>query len=81
MEGDERIRFCSGCRLHVYNLSAMDLGEAAETLLEHEGRLCVRFYRRRDGTILTTDSPVGVERVRKQRRAIAVGQRLLRVRE
>src|SRR5687768_15381993 len=73
MEGDEKVRFCSGCQLHVYNLSAMDLEEAAETLLAREGRLCIRFYRRRDGTILTTDCPVGIERVRKQRRAIAVG--------
>ena len=73
MEGDEKVRYCSGCQLHVYNLSAMDLEEAAETLLQREGRLCVRFYRRRDGTILTSDCPVGVERVRKQRRAIAVG--------
>jgi hypothetical protein len=73
MEGDEKVRFCSGCHLHVYNLSAMDLEEAANTLLKHEGRLCVRFYRRRDGTVITTDCPVGAEGVRKQRRAIAVG--------
>jgi hypothetical protein len=73
MEGDDKVRFCSGCRLHVYNLSAMDLEEAANTLLEHEGRLCVRFYRRRDGTTLPTDCPVGVERIQKQRRALAVG--------
>ncbi|HXO37362.1 MAG TPA: hypothetical protein VN872_01925 [Candidatus Acidoferrum sp.] len=32
----------------------------AEALVSHrEGRLCVRFYRRKDGTMLTQNCPVG----------------------
>src|SRR4051794_36352150 len=55
MRGDDRSRFCGECKLHVYNLSDMTR-EAAEALVnEREGRLCVRFYRRADGTVLTRD--------------------------
>jgi hypothetical protein len=39
------------------------LGAEAERLVvEKEGRLCVRFHRRADGTVLTRDCPVGLRR-------------------
>lgn len=60
MTGDDRSRFCGLCKKHVYNLSAMKTQEAAQLIQEKEQKLCVRFYRRADGTILTTDCPVGV---------------------
>lgn len=64
MVGDEQSRFCAGCQKHVYNLSAMTR-EAAEALVRSkEGDLCVRYYRRADGTVLTADCPVGVRRKR-----------------
>ncbi len=64
MVGDDRSRFCGKCDKHVYNLSAMSR-EAAELLvLEKEGNLCVRLYRRTDGTVLTVDCPVGVRKKR-----------------
>src|SRR5688572_21153699 len=68
MEGDEKVRFCSDCELHVFNLSAMDLEEAAEKVALHSDGLCVRFFRRQDGTVLTRDCPVGLERKRLLRR-------------
>lgn len=68
MEGDEKVRFCSQCQLHVFNLSAMDVEEAAERVAEHTDDLCVRFYRRADGTMLTRDCPEGVAGKRKRRR-------------
>ena len=70
MEGDDKVRFCGQCRLHVFNLSAMDLEEAAAKVTEHADRLCVRFFRRHDGTVLTRDCPVGVERKARSRRAV-----------
>lgn len=67
MEGDERVRYCGSCRLHVYNLSGMDSEEAEDLLSAHEGRrLCVRYYQRRDGTVLTRDCPVGVRLLRRR---------------
>ena len=59
MIGDERSRFCGDCNLNVYNLSGMTEREAENLLINSEGRLCVRFYRRADGTVLTKDCPIG----------------------
>ena len=62
MIGNDQVRFCKSCEKNVYNLSAMT-AEAAEALIvEKEGNICARFYRRADGTILTADCPVGVRR-------------------
>src|SRR6266436_4750754 len=60
MTGDERVRFCEECGKHVYNLSAMTARDAESLLVETEGRICTRFYRRPDGKILTEDCPVGL---------------------
>lgn len=58
MIGDERMRHCSGCNLNVYNLSAMTEREIERLLATSHGqRLCTRFYRRADGTVLTQDCP------------------------
>ncbi|HZU37633.1 MAG TPA: hypothetical protein VFA18_17060 [Gemmataceae bacterium] len=62
MAGDNQVRFCSKCSLHVYNLSAMTRSEAEAIVQEAEGRLCVRLYRRADGTVLTQDCPLGWRR-------------------
>jgi hypothetical protein len=71
MIGDDRVRFCGSCAKNVYNLSAMPRGEAEALVTEHEGSVCVRFFRRADGTVLTADCPVGVRR-RRLRRVVAV---------
>jgi hypothetical protein len=65
MEGDERTRHCRHCRLNVYNVSGMSRQEAETLIREKEGRLCVRFYRRRDGTVLVDDCPVGLRKARR----------------
>ena len=66
MRGDERVRFCQRCSLNVYNLSAMTRREAERVVLGAEGRLCVRFYRRRDGTMLTQNCPVGLIKLKRR---------------
>jgi hypothetical protein len=66
MVGGDRVRFCESCKKNVYNLSAMDRDEA-EGLLEEMGEsICVRFYQRPDGTVMTSDCPVGVRRKRRR---------------
>ena len=74
MEGDEQARFCGGCKKNVYNLSAMTAEEAAALVRNTEGRLCVRYYRRTDGTMLTADCPIGASarQARKKRNVIAL---------
>ncbi len=85
MIGDDRVRFCGQCTKNVYNLSAMPRAEAEALLREGEKRqaqqgvgMCVRLYRRADGTVLTADCPDGVRR-KKRRLAIfgAVGGGLM----
>ena len=60
MLGGDRVRFCGQCSLNVYNLSAMARLDAETLIARTEGRLCVRFYRRSDGSIITKDCPVGL---------------------
>ena len=66
MYGNEQKRFCGDCKLNVYNLSGMSKSAAENLLMETEGRLCVRYYKRADGTILTADCPVGWEMVKRR---------------
>jgi hypothetical protein len=55
MRGDDQVRFCKHCSLNVYNLSAMTRDAAERLVAEREGRLCIRMYRRLDGTVVTAD--------------------------
>lgn len=64
MEGDERTRFCGQCKLNVYNVAEMSTKEAAALIRKNEGRLCMRLYKRRDGTIITDNCPVGLRKIR-----------------
>ncbi|MBL8955208.1 MAG: hypothetical protein JNK82_30820 [Myxococcaceae bacterium] len=66
MTGDARVRFCADCQLNVYNLSELTTDEAHQLIREKEGRLCVRFFSRADGTLITRDCPVGVRTKRKK---------------
>src|SRR5262245_57629306 len=73
MAGDERVRFCEQCLLHVYNLSGMSRRQAEALVRQHEGRLCVRFYRRLDGTVLTDNCPVGLRAARRRALRLLAG--------
>jgi hypothetical protein len=63
MRGDDRVRHCDKCRLDVYDLSGMSQREAEALIESREGRLCVRFYRRPDGTVVTRDCGAAARRV------------------
>ena len=71
MYGDDTKRFCQECKLNVYNLSGMTREDAERLVTNAEGRLCVRFYQRADGTIITQDCPVGWERIKQRTRIYA----------
>ena len=47
--------------------------EAEALLAAHESKMCVRLYKRSDGTVLTDDCPVGVKRARRRRALTAAG--------
>jgi len=79
MIGTDRVRFCGQCQLNVYNLSSMSRRDAESLISRTEGRLCVRFYRRKDGSILTQDCPVGLRALKRRAQRIkrAVASTLL----
>ena len=66
MIGTDQVRFCGQCNLNVYNLSSMKRDEAESFVARNEGRLCVRFYRRQDGSMLTKNCPVGLTAIRRR---------------
>lgn len=74
MVGDDFVRHCPECNKNVYDLSQLTGEQAADLMRRKEGDLCIQLYRRRDGTILTADCPVGVrERTRRfLRRSVAL---------
>jgi hypothetical protein len=71
MYGDNRKRFCGDCKLNVYNLSGMTRDEAENLIQIAEGRLCVRYYMRPDGTVITADCPVGWAKVKQRTKLFA----------
>jgi|ERR1700730_11957293 len=66
MIGNERARFCGQCNLNVYNLSSMTRSEAESFIVQNEGRLCVRYYHRADGSVITENCPVGLRAIRRK---------------
>jgi len=69
MIGDNRKRYCGECKLNVFNLSGMSRTEAENLLLNAEGRVCVRYYKRADGSVITENCPVGWAKVKQRTRA------------
>lgn len=66
MQGDDKVRYCNQCQLNVYNISAMTRSQAELLITKTEGQLCGRFYKRDDGTVLTTDCPVGLRAIKQR---------------
>lgn len=75
MTGDERVRHCDRCDLDVFNLSSMTKDDAESFVAGRlgAGRTCIRFFERRDGTILTQDCPVGWRRVQRRLFVVTAG--------
>lgn len=77
LSGTDRIRFCEECKLQVYNFTDMDDEEAGSAVFQREAINGATLYRRRDGTFLTQDCPVGAKRKRIMVIAAAIGALLL----
>lgn len=79
MLGDDKVRFCLSCEKNVYDLGGMTRDEAEAFVREREGGgACIRLHKRRDGTVLTSDCPVGVRNARVRRiGAAAIGASLV----
>lgn len=66
MTGDDRVRHCDLCSLHVYNIAEMSRTDAERLIATTEGRICARLFRREDGTVITKDCPVGLRAIRRR---------------
>jgi hypothetical protein len=64
MTGDDAVRHCAQCNLNVYNVEHLTSYEVREMLMKREGRVCMRFFKRFDGTVLTQDCPRGLAAVK-----------------
>jgi hypothetical protein len=62
-DGDPRVRHCDRCDQPVFDLNRLPLAEAEAIVRAREQgqRLCVRLYRRTDGSVLLRDCPVGLD--------------------
>jgi len=71
MQGDDRVRNCSQCSRKVYNISEMTKREAEDFIRTNGVSQCMTFYRRKDGTIMTDNCPVGLRKLRNSMRQVA----------
>ena len=71
MQGDDRVRFCGLCSMNVYNLSEMSRKEAEDLIANREGRLCVRYYMRQDGTVISKDCSRIRKMIRRSKAMVA----------
>ncbi|HEX8072760.1 MAG TPA: ankyrin repeat domain-containing protein [Pyrinomonadaceae bacterium] len=73
MRGNERVRFCEHCALHVHNLAGMTRPEALKVVARARGRICVRYERRPDGTPATRTPLVQINRGVRRASRLAAG--------
>jgi len=53
MIGNDRVRFCEHCSLHVHNISEMTPAKALRLVENSQGRICVRYYHDPNGAVVT----------------------------
>jgi hypothetical protein len=73
MTGDDRIRFCGDCHQNVYNVAMFTRAEATRLLNDSSGRVCLRIFRRPDGTVITDDCRARLRAARKRGLLIFAG--------
>lgn len=57
MTGDDRTRLCGSCNIEVINTLLLSDQEVRDALIrvQRGERVCMRFFRRPDGTFITGD--------------------------
>ncbi|HEX8198036.1 MAG TPA: carboxypeptidase-like regulatory domain-containing protein [Pyrinomonadaceae bacterium] len=67
MKGDDRKRLCDSCQLNVFNVAELTEPEVRALVAKSkQERVCVKLYRRADGTVITRDCPVGLRALRRR---------------
>ena len=73
MIGNDQVRFCEHCKLHVTNLSSLTRQDAIRLVARSQGRLCVRFVQRPNGRVLTKQVPEKLHHIARRVSRIAAG--------
>jgi ankyrin repeat protein len=73
MIGNDKVRFCQHCNLHVNNLSAITRSQAQRLVARSSGRLCARYVVRPDGGVVTKPSPKNLYRISRRVSRLAAG--------
>src|SRR6185503_5165753 len=66
MTGNDQVRFCAHCNLHVTDLSSMTLTKAKQLVEQSQGRLCVRFIQDPNGGVISSTMPEKLYRIRRR---------------
>ena len=72
MSGNDQVRFCEHCNLHVNDLSSMTRKNAMRLVARSQGRLCVRYVQLPGGGVLTK-APGKLYRIGRRVSRIAAG--------
>lgn len=73
MTGNDQIRFCEHCSLHVHHLSKLTYSRAARLVERSQGRLCVRYYRGAEGAPLTKPAANTLHKIGRRVSRLAAG--------
>lgn len=73
MIGNDRVRFCEHCSLHVHNLSEMTRAKALRLAENSQGRICIRYYRDLNGEVITQSVSPLLYQLRRRVSRVAAG--------
>ncbi len=73
MAGNDQVRFCGHCNLHVHNLSQVTRNQAQRLIARSNGRLCVRYHRDPEGRPRTLPIPQKLHRIGRRTSQLAAG--------
>src|SRR5216117_2201658 len=73
MIGNDQVRFCEHCHLHVNNLSAMTRSEAIQFVARSRGTICIRYIQGPAGGPLTGKMPEKLYNIGRRASRIAAG--------
>jgi hypothetical protein len=73
MVGNEYVRFCEHCQQSVHNLSQLNRKEIRHLIAKSDGRLCVQYIRRPDGSLITSNSIQKLHHIGRRVTRVAAG--------
>ncbi|HET6890438.1 MAG TPA: ankyrin repeat domain-containing protein, partial [Pyrinomonadaceae bacterium] len=73
MIGNDQVRFCEHCSLTVHDLSKMTRKRARRLIAKSNGRICVRYTRRPNGSLVTKAVPQKLFQIGRRASRIVAG--------